>query len=397
MQAVQLKAGREKALLRGHPWIFSGSIDNIRGKSETALAGETVEVLDSKDRFLAWGAFSPASQIRVRIWSRDQNTEINREFFHSRLEKAIRFRKRLLDPGELNACRLVHAESDGIPGLIVDIYADTLVIQYLACGVEYWRDILVDLLVELTRCNNIYERSDAEVRKLENLQPRKGTLFGEDISNPIQIREAGQKFWVDIFEGQKTGFYLDQRDNRFLIQKIAKDRTVLDCFAYTGGFSVSALTGGARNVVAVESSSEAIALGRENIALNKIPENKINWVEGDVFQTLRKYRDQNQKFDLVILDPPKFAPTASHAQRAARGYKDINLLALKLLNPNGLLITFSCSGGISENLFQKILAGAAVDAGIEAKILARLGPGIDHLVALHFPEGAYLKGFMIQV
>jgi 23S rRNA (cytosine1962-C5)-methyltransferase len=397
MQEVQLKAGREKAILRDHPWIFSGSIDKIRQNSEEIIAGETVRVADSRGNFLAWGAYSPASQIRVRIWSRDQNRIIDREFFHGRLESAIRQRKGLLDSENLDSYRLVHAESDGIPGFIVDRYVDTLVVQCLTNGAEYWRKVLADLLVELTECKIIFERSDAEIRKLEGLLPRKGILIGDDLSNPIQIRETGQQFWVDIIAGQKTGFYLDQRENRYLVQKVAANRAVLDCFAYTGGFSVSALTGDARNVVAVESSSEAIALGRKNIKLNNIPEDKIKWVEGDVFQTLRKFRDQNQKYDLVILDPPKFAPTAAHAQRAARGYKDINLLALKLLNPDGLLITFSCSGGISENLFQKILAGAALDAGVEAKIIARLGPGTDHPVALNFPEGAYLKGLMIKV
>ncbi|UCD40829.1 MAG: class I SAM-dependent rRNA methyltransferase, partial [Chloroflexota bacterium] len=209
--------------------------------------------------------------------------------------------------------------------------------------------------------------------------------------------EGENMFWVDVGSGQKTGFYLDQRDNRLHIQKLAASRAVLDCFAYSGGFSIPALAGGAKHVLAIESSSESINLGRENVLLNKLPENRIEWIEGDVFQNLRKLRDQNRKFDLVILDPPKFAPTAAHAQKAARGYKDINLLGLKLLNPNGLLVTFSCSGGVSEDLFQKIIAGAALDAEVEAKIITRLGPGIDHPVALNFPEGAYLKGFVIQI
>ncbi len=397
MIEVQLKAGREKALLRGHPWVFSGSINAVRNQDEESVAGETVRVVNSKGRFLAWGAYSPASQIRVRIWSRDQDRVIDREFFRMRMENAIHLRRRIIDSGEVDAFRLVHAESDGLPGFIVDRYAETLVIQCLASGAEYWRDLVVDLLVELTSCEQIIERSDAEVRKLEGLPRRKGTLVGRGSHNKIQIREGERKFWVDLYEGQKTGFYLDQRENRSLVQEIAADRTVLDCFAYTGGFAVSALAGGARNVVAVESSSAAIALGRENLELNKIAENKVEWIQGDVFQTLRQCRDRNQKFDMLILDPPKFAPTAAHAHRAARGYKDINLLGLKLLKPDGLLVTFSCSGGVSENLFQKILAGAALDAGMDAKIVARLGPGADHPVALNFPEGAYLKGFVIRV
>jgi 23S rRNA (cytosine1962-C5)-methyltransferase len=397
MLEAQLRVGREKALLRNHPWVFSGSINAIRNANEDTIAGETIKVVNSKGEFIAWGAYSPASQIQVRIWSRDQDKDINRNYFQMRMKNAIRLRRRILRSGDVNAYRLVHAESDGIPGFIVDRYADALVIQCLASGAEYWREIFVELLVELTSCERIFERSDAAVRNLEELPLRNGSLVGGDFDQKIQIREGELKFWVDINEGQKTGFYLDQRDNRSLVKKMAADRSVLDCFAYTGGFAVSALAGGARNVVAVESSSDAIALGRENVKLNRIHENKVEWVEGDVFQTLRRFRDQNQKFDMVILDPPKFAPTAAHAQRAARGYKDINLLGLKLLNPDGLLITFSCSGGVSENLFQKILAGAALDAGVDAQIVARLGSGIDHPVALNFPEGAYLKGFVIQV
>ena len=397
MLEAQLKAEREKALLRGHPWIFSGSINAIRKANEDVFPGETIRVNNSKGEFIAWGAYSPASQIRVRIWSYDKDKVIDREFFRDRLNDAIRLRRRILHSGDLNACRLVHAESDRVPGFIVDRYGEILVIQCLSAGAEFWRQTLVDLLAELTGIEQIFERSDADIRNLEELPLRKGSLLGGDFDQKIQIREGELKFWVDVNEGQKTGFYLDQRDNRSFVKKMAADRAVLDCFAYTGGFAVPALTGGAKHVVAVESSSSAITLGRENVALNGIPDNKIEWITGDVFQTLRRFRDQNEKFNMVILDPPKFAPTAAHAQRAARGYKDINLLGLKLLNPGGLLVTFSCSGGVSEDLFQKILAGAALDAGVEARIIARLGPGIDHPVALKFPEGAYLKGLVIQI
>jgi 23S rRNA (cytosine1962-C5)-methyltransferase len=397
MLDAQLKAGREKALLRNHPWVFSGSINAIRNANEGVTPGETIRVVTSKGKFIAWGAYSPASQIRVRIWSRDQDRIIDREFFKNRLSDAIRLRRWILHSGDLNAWRLVHAESDGLPGFIVDQYADTLVIQCLSAGADYWRQTLVDLLAELTGIEQIFERSDADIRNLEDLPLRKGSLVGGDFNPIIQIQEDELKFWVEINEGQKTGFYIDQRVNRSIVKNMAAGRAVLDCFAYTGGFAVSALVGGAKDVVAVESSSSAIALGRQNVALNGIPEDKVEWIAGDVFQTLRHQRDQNKKYNMVILDPPKFAPTAAHAQRAARGYKDINLLGLKLLNPGGLLVTFSCSGGVSEDLFQKILAGAALDAGVEARIVARLGPGADHPVALNFPEGAYLKGFVIQV
>ena len=394
---VQLKAGREKSLLRGHPWIFSGSIANVDPERDQLITGETVRVVDNSGTFLGWGAFSPASKIRIRIWSRDPDETIDTDFFHFRLERAIHRRERIVDRKQTNAFRLVNAESDGLPGLIVDKYADTLVVQFLASGAEFWRDTIINLLGEMTGCEQIYERSDAKVRSLEGLPVRKGILKGSDDFGDIQINENGLAYWVDIRHGQKTGFYLDQRKNRAYVKTLAANRVVLDCFAFTGGFSVSSLAGYAKRVVAVESSQDAIELGHKNDALNSLRNDLIEWVEGDVFQELRSFRDKGEGFDMIILDPPKFAPTVAHAQRAARGYKDINLLGLKLLNPEGLLVTFSCSGGISEEFFQKILAGAAQDAGVEAKILARLGPGPDHPVALNFPEGAYLKGFVIQV
>jgi 23S rRNA (cytosine1962-C5)-methyltransferase len=397
MLVVELKAGREKALLRGHPWVFSGSIKKIDQGNGEIIAGETAKIVDTKGTFLSWGAYSPASKIRVRVWSADQDRKIDREFFRVRLENAIRLRRRILHFENLNAYRLVHAESDELPGFVVDWYAGTIVVQFLTSGADLWRDIFVELLGEVIECERIYERSDVEVRRLEGLAPRKGPLVGGDNFNLVRIKEGEINYWVDIRHGQKTGFYLDQRVNRSIVRNLATDRTVLDCFAYTGGFSIAALAGGARNVVAVESSAGAIKLGRENISLNNISFDKIEWVEDDVFKALRRFRDQDKKFDMVILDPPKFAPTAAHAQRAARGYKDINLLGLKLLNPGGLLVTFSCSGGVSEELYQKIVAGAALDAEVQAKIISRLGPGADHPVALNFPEGAYLKGFVIQV
>jgi 23S rRNA (cytosine1962-C5)-methyltransferase len=397
MLVVELKAGREKALLRGHPWVFSGSIKKIDHGNGEIIAGETAKIVDAKGTFLAWGAYSPASKIRVRVWSTDQGKKIDREFFRVRLENAILLRRRILHFEKLNAYRLVHAESDELPGFVVDWYADSIVVQFLTSGAELWRDTFVELLGELIECERIYERSDVEVRRLEGLAPRKGPLVGGDNFSLVRIKEGEINYWVDIRHGQKTGFYLDQRVNRSIVRNLATDRTVLDCFAYTGGFSIAALAGGARNVVAVESSAGAIKLGRENLTLNNISFDKMDWVEDDVFKALRRFRDQDKKFDMVILDPPKFAPTAAHAQRAARGYKDINLLGLKLLNPGGLLVTFSCSGGVSEELYQKIVAGAALDAGVQAKIIDRLGPGADHPVALNFPEGAYLKGFVIQV
>lgn len=397
MNLVRLKAGREKALLRGHPWIYSGAVREIEMGVNELSPGETVKVEDASGEFLAWGAYSPQSQIRIRIWSRNPEDSIDQKFFDQKLREAIELRSRIIDPSTTNAFRLVHAESDGLPGIIIDRYREYLVLQCLSAGADHWRDALVNSLEELSICQRIYERSDVEVRALEGLPPTSGAIVGgNEFENPI-IQEGGLKYLVDIRRGQKTGFYLDQRQNRLLVRELAAGKRVLDCFSYTGGFSIAALKGGAKQVVSIEASKEALEMHRLNLDLNAFSEDQNSLVKGDVFKELRKMRDRGDRFNMIILDPPKFAPTASHSQRAARGYKDINLLAFKLLNPNGLLVTFSCSGGVSEALFQKILAGAALDAGVDAKILARLQSGPDHPVALTFPEGAYLKGFVLQI
>ena len=356
-----------------------------------------MRVSDSKGKFLAWGAISPQSKIRVRVWSLNEAEVVGADFFLKRLTAAIGRRKLLSQTQNVTAFRLVHAESDGLPGLIVDKYGPILVVQFLSSGVEFWRDVIVEQLVKITRCKQIYERSDADIRHLEGLESKKGPLVGEDLAGPVAINEGELRYWVDIIQGQKTGFFLDQRDNRAIVRGFAAEKTVLDCFAYTGGFTIAALEGGAKKATAIESSAVAIGLGKENLKLNQVPAGRVEWLEADVFKELRKFRDSARTFDLVILDPPKFAPTAAHAQKAARGYKDINLLAFKLLDPGGLLVTFSCSGGVNPDLFQKIVAGAALDAGVEARIIGRLGPGVDHPVALNFPEGAYLKGLIVQV
>ena len=295
-----------------------------------------------------------------------------------------------------DAFRLIHAESDGLPGLIVDRYADTLVFQSLTAGSEYWKDTLADLLLELTSLKNIYERSDADVRELEGLPTHVGPLRGSIDQLPLTIREHNLLFKVNIATGHKTGFYLDQRENRLCVRNLAEGRDVLDCFCYTGGFSVNALAGGAKSVLSVDASADALALCQENVVLNELPVDRHQTLEGDVFQLLRKFRDEGRSFDLIILDPPKFASTAAQAEKAARGYKDINLLGFKLLRPGGILVTFSCSGGIDAALFQKIVASAALDAGVEAQILEYLSQGPDHPVALNFPEGAYLKGLVCR-
>ena len=399
---MRLKPGREKPVLRRHPWIFSGAIADIDGEPSD---GQTVDVIDANATFLAKGSYSSKSQIRVRIWSWDPDAIIDQSFLRGRLVRAIQVRQNLIDPEQTNAYRLVHAESDGIPGLIVDRYADNLVVQSLTSGSEFWLEPIVDLLVEITGIEQIYERSDAEVRGLEGLSPRVRLVRGntaasigsnQDHAGRVQIEEMGIRYWVDLLSGQKTGFYLDQRENRSTTRQLALGRTVLDCFSYTGAFALSALAGGAKSVTVVEASREALNLARENMALNGYDQGRLATMEGDVFQVLRLFRDQAKLFDMIVLDPPKFAPTAAQAQQAARGYKDINLLAFKLLRPGGLLVTFSCSGGVSEELFQKIVAGAALDAQVDAQILERMFQGPDHPVALNFPEGAYLKGLICR-
>ncbi|HSM72546.1 MAG TPA: class I SAM-dependent methyltransferase [Anaerolineales bacterium] len=388
---VTLKKGRERSLLRRHPWIFSGAIHHVDGSS--VASGSTVDLLSSDGQFLARASYSPASQIRARVWT-FEDEPVDKEFFRRRIRSAIRTRETWNLKPETDSYRLIYAESDNLPGLIVDKYNDVLVMQCLTAGAEYWKDTFADLLIEETGISNIYERSDADVRKLEGLEPKVGLLRGTLSTFQFPIIENDLKFLVDLQSGHKTGFYLDQRSNRLRVRELSKDKDVLDCFCYTGGFTVNALAGGAKSVLSVDSSADALELCKENITLNDLPAEKQTSIEGDVFQLLRRFRDEARSFDMIILDPPKFAPTSSQAEKAARGYKDINLLAFKLLRPGGMLVTFSCSGGVDAGLFQKIVAGAALDAGVEAQILERLSQGADHPVSLHFPEGAYLKGLV---
>jgi 23S rRNA (cytosine1962-C5)-methyltransferase len=391
MAAVILKAGREKSLLRRHPWIFSGAIQHVDEPS--AASGATVDLLSSNREFLARASYSPNSQIRARVWTFDDEP-VDTDFLRRRIRAAIDTRRKLKIEAQSNACRLIYAESDGIPGLIVDRYGDVLVLQSLTAGSEFWKETMADLLREETGFPTIYERSDADVRELEGLEPKVGVLRGSRPQLPVSVTEHGLKFLVNVEHGHKTGFYLDQRANRLRVRELAEDKDVLDCFCYTGGFTANALAGGAASIVSVDSSGDALGLARENIAANELPAEKTDFIEGDVFQVLRRFRDEGRSFGMIILDPPKFAPTAAQAERAARGYKDINLLAFKLLRPGGTLVTFSCSGGIEAGLFQRIIAGAALDAGVDAQMVEHLSQAADHPVALHFPEGAYLKGLI---
>ena len=391
MKKMIIKSGREKSLLRRHPWIFSGAMKSVEDGTES---GDFVRVQAEDGRFLAHAAFSEKSQIIARVLSFEEKEVIDEEFFRQRIRTAVACRAPL--EGETNAMRLIHAESDGLPGVIADRYGDIVVMQLLTAGIDRQRELLAPLLMEATGAKTIYERSDADVRELEGLPARNGLVAGNPLPGEVVIEENGLRFEVDIAHGHKTGFYLDQRDNRALTRSLSRSADVLNCFCYTGTMSVAALAGGAKSVLSIDSSGPSLQLAERNLRLNEQDRSRAEWLEADVFQALRKLRDQARSFDLVILDPPKFAPTAHHAEKAARAYKDINLLGLKLLRPGGHLMTFSCSGGISAELFQKIIAGAALDAQADAQILRRLCPGTDHPVAIHFPEGDYLKGLLLR-
>ncbi len=394
MATLHLKPGREKSLLRRHPWVFSGSIDRLEGEAQS---GETVQISSADGTRLALGAFSPQSQIAARVWSFDPGVAVDPGFFRTRLGLALQLRQQVASLGETTACRLVNAEADGLPGVIVDRYSEYLVCQFLSAGAELHRGALVAALAEQAPCKGIYERSEASVRAKEGLEPRAGLLWGEEAPELIEINEGLCRFLVDPRYGHKTGFYLDQRDNRRLLLQYSQGREVLNCFAYTGAFAVWALRGGAARVTEVEESAPALELGRRHLALNGLEQDHCEQVEGDVFKVLRQFRDSRRSFDLIVLDPPKFAESQHQLDRACRGYKDINLLAFKLLRPGGVLFTFSCSGQVGLDLFQKVVADAALDAGREVQILQRLGQAPDHPVSLSFPEAGYLKGLVCRV
>jgi len=397
MKTITLREGKERSLLRHHPWIFQGSIAKGGGD-----AGETVRVQSHDGQFLAWAAFSPNSQIRVRAWSFDEAERIDAAFFARRVQAAVALRRRLAIAS--NGIRLIHGEADGLPGLVVDQYADVLSAQFLSTGVERWKAAIADALVAATGCPFVYERSDASVRGLEGLAPVTGWLRhpdtpgGDKRSTEVTIDENGWRLTLDVAEGHKTGYYLDQRDNRGLFAKLVRElgcQTVLNCYSYTGGFSVAALAGGATEVTSVDSSGPALARATHHVALNGFDPAAHTALDADVNATLRQLLQDGRRFDAIVLDPPKFAPSAAHADRASRAYKDINRLALKLLNPGGLLLTFSCSGGIGADLFHKIVAGAGLDAGVDGYLLRRLEATSDHPTTITFPEGEYLKGLAI--
>ena len=395
MATLTLHPGKEKSVLRRHPWLFSGAVAQLDGR---ARPGDTVDVVSHEGRPLGRAAWSPASQIRARMWSFAADETIDHAFFKRRVAASVARRDALPELAGQQGLRLIHAESDGLPGVIADRYGDTVVVQLTTAGADKWRAAIADSLQKATGCARIYERSDVEVRSLEGLESVTGWLHGAAPEGDIVIDENGVRMAVDIVGGHKTGFYLDQRENRRRVAELARDRRVLNCFCYTAGFSLQALAGGAREVVSMDSSGPALATAQRNLALNpQLEPARAIWREADVFAELRSQRAAGERYELVILDPPKFANTAAHADRAARAYKDINLHAMQLLAPGGFLMTYSCSGGVGADLFQKIIAGAALDAGRTARVVQHLHGAADHPVDLAFPEGEYLKGLLLQV
>ncbi|TBM28276.1 23S rRNA (cytosine(1962)-C(5))-methyltransferase RlmI [Hafnia paralvei] len=389
-----LAKGREKSLLRRHPWVFSGTVTRVEGN---AASGETIDVCDFQGKWLARAAFSPQSQIRARVWTFDQQESVDRDFFINRLQTAQQWRTLLAKRDDLTGYRLIAGESDGMPGITIDRFQNFIVLQLLSAGAEYQRANLVAALQHCYPECAIYDRSDVAVRKKEGLPLTQGSVVGEEPPALLPIREHGMQILVDIKEGHKTGFYLDQRDSRLAARRFAANAKVLNCFSYTGAFAVSALMGGCEHVISVDTSQAALDVARQNVELNQLDLSKAEFVRDDVFQLLRKYRDEGRKFDLIIMDPPKFVENKSQLAGACRGYKDINMLALNLLSSGGILLSFSCSGLMPIELFQKILADAALDAGRDVQFIEQYRQAADHPVIASYPEGLYLKGFACRV
>lgn len=386
-----IKQGKEKALRRKHPWVFTGAVQKIQGKPGL---GDTVEVLDNKGQFLGRGAYSPHSQICARIWTFDASEAVDEDFFERRVARAKALRDAVVPEGT-TGYRLIAGESDGLPGITVDVYANWLVCQLLSAGAEIQRGTLVQALRQHFPEHSVYERSDVDVRKKEGLDPVVGLLHGTAEPEPVIIEENGLKLWVDIKTGHKTGYYLDQRDARQTITKYAAGKTVLNCFSYTGGFGLYAAAAGASAVVNLDMSQPSLDVAQQNLDLNGL-KTPVEHVQGDVFKILREYQQRRRRFDVIVLDPPKFVDSKANLTRACRGYKDINRLAAELLNPGGILLTFSCSGLLSSELFQKVVADGVLDAGRDMHIIERLFQAPDHPVSMPYPEGLYLKGLVLR-
>ncbi|TFH89400.1 class I SAM-dependent methyltransferase [Vibrio ouci] len=393
--AIYLVKGRDKSLRRKHPWVFSRAIHRVEGEPKL---GETVDVFSHDGKWLAKAAYSPNSQIRARVWSFNKE-EINKSFFVKRIQDAQLLREDIIERDGLTGYRLIAAESDGLPGITIDKFQNYLVCQLLSAGAEFNKQVLVEALLEVFPECNIYERSDVAVRKKEGLEQTTGVLHGEEPPKSVVIEENGVKISVDIIGGHKTGFYLDQRDSRLQSMKYVKDKEVLNCFSYTGGFGLYALKGGAKRVINADVSQPALDTAKYNAELNEfdISKKRAVFLNADVFKLLREYRDQGTKFDVVVMDPPKFVSSKNNLTSGANGYKDINMLAMQILKPGGTLLTYSCSGLMSADLFQKVIADAAVDSGRQVKFVERFEQAADHPTDSAYPEGFYLKGFACKV
>ena len=391
---ITLQDSREKSLKRHHPWVFSKAVKHVSGKPQN---GQTVSIVSSKGEWLCYAAYSGQSQIRARAWSFQQSENIDQAFFQRRIARAWQLRTELYDLDLTTGLRVVAAESDGLPGITIDKYDDILVCQLLSAGAELWRDAIVQALMALFPGHSIYERSDVDVRKKEGLEPTTGWLHLPRDNGEVVIKEHGMSLLVDVIQGHKTGFYLDQRASRAAAKRYAKAKTVLNCFSYTGTFGVAALQGGAVSVTNADLSELALATALKNAELNQLDLTKVDNVKFDVFKLLRQYREQGKQFDMVILDPPKFAESKAQLMGACRGYKDINMVAMQIVKPGGLLLTFSCSGLMEDSLFQKIVADAALDANRDCLFVEKLSQDSDHPVASFYPEGSYLKGLVCKI
>lgn len=393
MPAIILRGDRVKAMNRKHPWIFSKAIKKV---VDNPLLGETIDILDPDGNWLARGSYSPHSQIRARVWTFDQEQQIDQAFFEGKIDRSIQIRDRIIKNGNLTGYRLFAAESDGLPGVTVDVFDNTIVIQLVSAGAEFQRDNLINALKSKFPTHNIYERSDADARGKEGIKKARGLIHGE-LPTELVIEENGIKAYVDIEKGHKTGFYLDQRDNRQTLEGLVEGKKVLNCFSYTGTFGLYALRGGATHVTNVDMSQDALDIAKRNVELNGFDLSKVDFEKNDVFKLLRKYKEDGVKFDVIVMDPPKFAESKAQLTGACRGYKDINRIAMELLNPGGYLLTFSCSGLMESNLFQKVVADAALDANKDVVFVQKLNQAQDHIISSSYPEGYYLKGFVCQV
>jgi 23S rRNA (cytosine1962-C5)-methyltransferase len=393
MISVLLNKGKEKAVLHQHPWVFSGALQVLKEKPKN---GDLVKVLSQKQEFLAYGYFNDASRVAVRLLSFDESEIPDEDWWRKKIKKAVEARKDILN-SKNNTCRLIFSESDYLPGLIVDKYGDYLAVQILTSGAENMKAVIIDELQKLTGAIGIFDKGDASARAHDDLPATEGLLWGELPPDFVEVIENGIKYHINIVDGQKSGFYCDQRENRKILAGFVKDKSVLDCFCYSGGFSLNALANDAKEIVAVDSSALAIETLRKNIALNGFDPFKVTPIQSDVNKQLRLFKEENQKFDIVILDPPKYAPSRSALDRAARAYKDLNRLGMQILESGGLLATFSCSGAVDMETFKQIIAWAALDADKEVQIIHQFHQPADHPVRVSFPEGEYLKGLLCRV